>query len=258
VIRCAWIDGAEPKASRVVILTERTPEALRIRHLVPCCGPRPEVGILNDQERGLALALDAGADDCSLRESALAFLTTVPALAFWHPYGFVKFPVTRDSTRRLSLHVWHPRIRRLQTPQHLCHTHGWLLESIVLAGRLVDRRFEVVSSVDGGAFLYEVEYEGDNSIARRTSNAVTTRLVEEKEVAVGVRYAIPRDDFHTTVTPETIVVTAVRNVEDPVVPGATVRSAMDPAVLRYRRGALSDSDRLAVAVDASAAIEAAS
>jgi hypothetical protein len=209
------------------------------------------------QESALGKALDASAEGAAIRDYALAFLRSHPKSAFWHPYGFVKLPVTSDPARRLSVHIWHPRVRRLQLPAHLCHSHGWLLESTVLAGSLIDRRYEVTPSALGDAFIYQVAYEGDDSVARRTMERVKTRLLGEASVPIGARYVIPREEFHTTVTRRGTAVTAIRNVEDPVVPGRTVRLSSDPEVLRYRRGSLSQVNRDEVVADAIAAIEAA-
>ena len=50
-------------------------------------------------------ALRSGANIGELQLAALAYLNTDPASAYWHPYGFVKLPLTADPSQRISLHV---------------------------------------------------------------------------------------------------------------------------------------------------------
>jgi hypothetical protein len=205
----------------------------------------------------LSDALRCGANSRELQLAALAYLRTDPVTAYWHPYGFVKLPLTADPSQRLSLHVWHPAIRRLQTPQHICHSHGWLLESTVLAGTLVDVRCTTIASAAGKTCLYAISYEGDTSVARKTTQRFTVEFKDRIVCHVGTCYQIPADGFHTTELPTDIAVTAVHNVNDPVRAGSTIRSLSDPDVIRYQRGSPSADGRRLVIADAILAISSA-
>jgi hypothetical protein len=204
----------------------------------------------------LRSALEGGADSSELRRGVLAFLESEPSDARWHPYGFVKFPLTSDPSERISIHVWHPHLRRPQAPPHICHSHGWLLESTVIVGALTDRRYAVTASTSGEACLFSVSYEGDASIARKTSQFVTVHPRGRTVCQTGDTYQIPRDDFHTTELPGLLTVTAIRNVNDPVGAGCTIRSRTDPDVLEYRRAPVSQPDRTMLVTDTIQAIRA--
>jgi hypothetical protein len=169
------------------------------------------VGVTRDDLT--ATVMRHGAYD-QLLSASIAFLASrgEEIAVHWHPLGFIDIPVSRNTTDRTTIHVWHPRFRRRQEPPELCHSHGWTLWSTVLAGTVENHTFEVTeSAVPTGAVLYVVDYVGPTSVALRTSHYVIPELVNTESVLWGRQYSIAADTYHSTSNPPHITITVMHS-----------------------------------------------
>ena len=96
----------------------------------------------------------------------------------------------------LRLHLW--RHTLASEPRWPVHTHSYGLTSLVVAGWLADRRFEVVPDPNGHNQLYGLRYGESGS--KRIKLAQRVRCVEVGRFVrtTNETYRVPVDTFHSS------------------------------------------------------------
>jgi hypothetical protein len=150
--------------------------------------------------------------DCALRVIDATISSPMGIAVIWHPLGFanIKYRIDRDTC--LRIHVW-PRAQRQKPGAALSgiHDHTWDLRSWVLAGRLTNRRFEMIDASEHGATHEVVDIEMDGPVDRlsATGSWVTLRTVSCTSYGPGDSYDVEAGSFHATEIDARPVVTAV-------------------------------------------------
>lgn len=132
-----------------------------------------------------------------------------------HPLGFIHgelspcVPLARGE--RFRLHIWLSDAGSLDQLGDL-HEHTWNLTSLVLAGEVLDRNYEAISTPRG-------EFSGSRILYGLQNTATPLgkydlRLTEERTVSAGHVYSIPSRTIHLNRISQVPTVTLVRSVED--------------------------------------------
>ena len=141
-----------------------------------------------------------------------------------HVLGFVEIGLLSTEEKTVRLHLWRKGFASM--PVWPVHDHCYALTSLVVAGRLQDRRYSVVPEPGAQRRLYEVRYGSNGS--RRVRLGRRVRCIERRccERGPGETYRVPAGTFHSTVLPAdgaaavTIVQTGRTARERPRVVGA--------------------------------------
>jgi hypothetical protein len=170
--------------------------------------------------------------------------------AVWHPLGFIDIPLaggTRSAMRqgqRATLHVWHPELTRPQSPQHVCHSHGWHLHSYVVHGSFLNEVYSVTPSSGATHMLYEVAYAAGVSRSTSTGQLVGVDLVDAKTMPPGSYYEIPSTTYHwTRHTGDELTVTAMGSTQLSGEPPRNVRAIPCEPEYKYARIDLGNGER---------------
>lgn len=168
----------------------------------------------------------------TLAEEALWLLSTgdVPDEAVWHPLGFGCMVLADEGRCRVRLHVWPEARREPYAGVEPIHNHSWRLDSVVLAGSLVNHVVELgedVRAADDDRARYqltEVVYTGSVNELRPT--VAGRRLEQDRPTryVVGDRYALDAGSFHWT-EPAALGTVATLVVAE-TVPGRATLTAM--------------------------------
>jgi hypothetical protein len=121
--------------------------------------------------------------------------------AWWHPLGFFRIELPAlDDGHRYVLHSW-PRGERLGEPSPWqVHCHAWVVESLVLSGRIRDVQYRQVDSAGTvSGTLYVASNVGEASRLDRTSTAVGLDVEREVSTEPGGFYSIEMQTFHRSV-----------------------------------------------------------
>lgn len=190
-------------------------------------------------------AFDAG-DLPTVATTTLALLEAVRAGsaeldATAHPLGFIHTLLAeRSDGTRLRLHLWPEEPFEPQSPTWLIHRHAWPLRSIVVQGKICDRRYRVIDAVDGAQQLYETAYEGDHSALQPSDRTVNCELLASAVKEQGSLYAVEHDAFHASEALEPSVTVAESgrpSTTPPLVVGDRGKGAVT-----YQRRLLSTSE----------------
>ena len=118
------------------------------------------------------------------------------ASAQWHVLGFIHINLVSASRETLRLHLWRHGLGR--EPLWRVHNHSYELTSLVVAGCLEDRRFNVVPDPNAPHQLYEVRYSENGSKRIKLGRRVKCTEVGRFERATDETYGIPLDSFHSS------------------------------------------------------------
>jgi hypothetical protein len=177
--------------------------------------------------------------------------------ARWHPLGFIDFPIAQRggaSLTKISIHVWHPHYARPQRPQQICHSHGWNLFSVVLAGSLQNRIFEVRNHSRGNGRVYEVVYTGSTSDSNATKRRVRAEILHTEVYSARDSYTLSADKFHWTVMSDSLLATVMFSDLAHETRSYVVWPWSAATTYRYERRSCSDEEKRAILSDVVAAI----
>jgi hypothetical protein len=169
-----------------------------------------------------------------------AMISADKVSASWHPLGFFRVEVARDSLgRRYVVHCWPAEERRTQNPAWLIHRHAWPLESVVLHGRLRDLEFEdAVPEVSDVAGALYVAFSGGpdlSVLSKHSDDTIDLAGASERTWYGGESYSVPLYRFHlTTVQKGESCVTLARIGEKKVQQAQVVGDVRGPRELTYR------------------------
>ena len=176
------------------------------------------------------------------------------APAVWHPLGFIDIPIERNAAGKLVIHVWHPRFSRAQEPRQICHSHGWILHSAVLAGELENHTFDIAGNLAGEQRLYQVRYAGTSSVSEALDARVTCTRAGEERLSAGRQYVLPSDTFHWSQELGVLAVTVMYANFADATPAYVVRPWTGDHTYTYARQACDASDQKQILADVKNAI----
>lgn len=150
-----------------------------------------------------ATILQEGRIPPAVRDEALRAMRDIAAgtsdlHAVRHPLGFLCFPLERQETYGVCVHVWSPRLAGAQPTTSEMHAHSWDLLSLVLSGELQNVRLGLV---DGEAThrVFEVHSRPDADELRATPRLVGYRVASRDVSRPGDSYSVGAGCFHATV-----------------------------------------------------------
>jgi hypothetical protein len=136
----------------------------------------------------------------------------------WHPLGFAHAKIWSEGQSTLRIHLWPLQNRRPQDPLWPIHTHVFNLESLVLAGTVHNKLYEVQSCDMGGSQLYRVQYRDAGSVLLATGLFAEAFETQGQKAGPGEIYGVPADMFHSS------------SVEDHAFAATLVRTRKDKAI----------------------------
>jgi hypothetical protein len=195
-----------------------------------------------------------------------------PVRAITHPLGFTCFPLERAGLFGVCVHLWSPRVERVELTAPTLHAHSWRLTSYALFGRLENRLMLVTGSDadpddagpddagpdDTGAGdrrelrrMIEVRSQGDIDELRPTGRLVQCVPGSRQMITAGDVYSMPAGMFHSTeVSPDTETATVALGTMVPGVADCSLGPAGggEPAGGRHQtRRRQCDAEQTAVA-----------
>jgi len=137
-----------------------------------------------------------------VRERALGAVRAVAEgtddlLAVRHPLGFFCFPVERQETSGICVHVWTPHLPRGRPTTSEVHAHSWDLLSLVLFGELHNIRL-VVGDVEPTHRVFEVRSGPCGDELRATDRLVGYGIAGHDVNRCGDTYSLDAGCFHRT------------------------------------------------------------
>lgn len=116
-----------------------------------------------------------------------------------HPLGFIHAPLAkRVDGSQLRLHLWPADPFEPQSPAWFIHRHAWPLRSNVVQGKICDRRYRVLTALEGSKLLYETAYEDGCSVLKPTGRTVSCELLTSSIEAQESLYVVPPNAFHAS------------------------------------------------------------
>ena len=126
-------------------------------------------------------------------------ITLLEVKATQHPYGFYIWRLPWDnSCWQLRIHMWLPEERLRQEPDWPVHSHSGRLHSFVLEGVVSNEDFYFHQQQDGAGAIYQVSYEGQISVLKKTELRGSVRSASKYSITAGGRYFVERDQFHAS------------------------------------------------------------
>lgn len=146
-----------------------------------------------------------------------------------HPLGFARLDAGRIGDADLRIHIWPEGQRIKQRPNWAIHTHLFLLESMVLVGKVTNIDWDVEDDpVAPTHRLYAVRYQGQNSVMDALPRTVRCRVKMQTTVEAGGTYRVEVGRFHSSEVEESrFVVTAVKATRNPASEGPFVVGSLD-------------------------------
>ena len=141
-----------------------------------------------------------------IRERALGAVRAVAAgtgdlLAVRHPLGFFCFPVERQATCGICVHVWSPHFPPARPTTSEIHAHSWDLLSLVLFGELHNVRL-VVGDQNPTHRVFEVHSGPCGDELRATDRLVGYGIAGHDVNRCGDTYSLDAGRFHRTMATE--------------------------------------------------------
>lgn len=99
------------------------------------------------------------------------------------------------------MHVWLPDIRVRQTPDWPAHTHNSRFESVIVAGFVEAFFWDFEEKSGDNSCLYEVHYDDETSILRRTNVTGAASIRSSIIVKEQDSYVVEPHRFHSTEVP---------------------------------------------------------
>jgi hypothetical protein len=156
-----------------------------------------------------------------LRENFSALNSRAQPL--WHPLGFVSCIIRDEEKYTTRVHYWPKNERRHKNPNWPIHTHAYVLDSLVLEGRVRDIQYR---QGEGSEYtIYSVSYSDQNSTIDRTDQHISIEYLVDDVRESGEEYSVPIGTFHQTLVPTnesaiTLVVISRFGSVNPLVLGA--------------------------------------
>lgn len=148
-----------------------------------------------------------------------------------HPLGFAQLQVGEFDGRAVRLHLW-PRCGAVGAESTSdIHSHPWPLHSFVLAGSIINRRYDVSVSDPKAGELYEVRRVHDGVVHRKLDIGVDWRVQSSETVCAGDDYAVAVATFHSSTSTPIGAVTMVIAGERGELPARVVRPLGDPPII---------------------------
>lgn len=121
----------------------------------------------------------------------------------WHPLGFIVCTMIVEGSRKARLHYW-PAAQngRAQSDVGGIHDHIFEFKSWVLAGKVVNREYEI-SKLGSTYARYDTIYNGNSSIIVKSDERITLAPVGEASYCAGSQYNLQAGRFHQTVSDAT-------------------------------------------------------
>jgi hypothetical protein len=117
-----------------------------------------------------------------------------------HPLGFAYTVLRREDQYALRLHIWPDRVRYEQHPFWPIHNHKFDLLSVVLAGSLTNRSYQIRDAGENPTFrLYRVMYEIEGSVMSATERTVDLELAAIERISAHGKYSVAAGTFHQTI-----------------------------------------------------------
>ena len=166
-----------------------------------------------------------------------------PAL---HPYGFYIWKLGgSDSGYSLRLHVWLPHTRPRQKPDWPPHSHNANLFSLLLMGEVENHEWNWRTDPGGGQVLYEVGYQCDQSVLRKTGEYGATTDLTISKFHQGQSYCVPSGQIHASeVARERATVTLVLLSEDAIGSSMVVGSRDGHSSYTFDRNAVAPDQHI--------------
>ncbi len=116
------------------------------------------------------------------------------------PLGFYRiFLTARDAlSEGLLLHVWADPNQYRKSKEIDIHHHTFDMRSRILAGRLVNKLYDVQPSEQGRYKLVNVYHDGKNATRVVTDISVEPTIIKVEEVSPGQIYSFGSKIFHST------------------------------------------------------------
>jgi hypothetical protein len=121
-----------------------------------------------------------------------------------HPLGFICFPVLREGTRGVCVHVFEGTAKLDELTSFQIHSHSWELTSTVLYGQVGNRRVRVHDEPGRPTHrVFEVHSAPSGVDEMRPTARLVRCLPDAEQTSVrGQTYALDPGEFHSTVVPE--------------------------------------------------------
>lgn len=153
-----------------------------------------------------------------------------------HPLGFIHAALCeREDGSRLRLHLWPAEPFEPQSPAWVVHRHAWPLRSLVVQGRIRDRRFRILPTHQGSQQLYEAAYREDQSVLVPTADFVDCEPDQESVEDQGSLYIVPSKAFHASEALVPSVTLAESGVSAGISPAVVGEPGKKEVVYRRRR-----------------------
>lgn len=163
---------------------------------------------------------------------------SVPAFQY-HPLGFLYAKVQSAGSVGIRLHVW-SKEARVQEPQWNVHDHLFDFSSVVLFGSIRNERFAFEKALGGEAGLFQVAYDGADSVLTSLGQSGTLRPVGAETALEGAVYRLKSTELHNSSPIGTWAATIVRTEQRRTDGAVVIGSSEHPKEVRYVREAVGD------------------
>jgi hypothetical protein len=155
-----------------------------------------------------------------------------------HPLGFFAFKWELGEGRSLRLHLWSKKFDWAQAPGWEIHDHIFSFTSLLLAGSLRNRVYDIYEapSADGNYSAYEVFYNGSQSSMKLIREGVSLTVMTDTKESTGNFYSMDAGVLHSTDLIVEPALTVLATFADRAVPIA-------PCVISLHRNHLVHFDR---------------
>jgi hypothetical protein len=111
--------------------------------------------------------------------------------------GFVCFPVERDGTSGMCVHMWTPELPAAELITTPVHAHSWDLESVVVWGELLNELY-VVHADEPTHRVYHVHSSGAEDELRPTRQLLRFERSGGERIVAGETYQLPSGHYHAS------------------------------------------------------------
>lgn len=117
-----------------------------------------------------------------------------------HPLGFFACKWELGEGRSLRLHLWSKKFDWAQAPGWEIHDHIFSFTSLLLAGSLRNRVYDIYEApcADGNYSAYEVLYKGSQSSMKWIREGVSLKVMADANESTGKFYSMDAGVLHST------------------------------------------------------------
>ena len=167
---------------------------------------------------------------------------TIPTL---HPYGFY---ILQDPELGCRFHVWLRSRRNRQNPDWPPHSHDRDMKSRVVVGEVENFEWDFIEKKSGRKAIYNVDYEGDFSIIRKTERVGDLSSGSRVSVSSGSCYFVSAGDIHATeVCKNSFVLTVAAFSKIITSTSYVVGDVKGDGFYKIRRSNISSNERIKIA-----------